>query len=467
MKDYYALIKDPMSLTAVQKKVRGVIGREQPTGHTLLKSWDALENAMSLIWKNARDYNEDGSEIYNLSIELEEFFYKVLAEAKAKVDEPPQPKLKLNMSAGAPAPRQQLKLKLRQSPASERDTPGARNSATPGVIVDNDALVRQQRHVMDSMGGPKLSLTSSQTKQGTPVASTNPFTGPRGASASIALLPALQSRTAGSPPVLNGVKLDVQSPALSAIRPASTASDGRVSIPAQTPQPLMAPPQSIRPTSGSPYPNGPIGQQTPIMNGQHQTPSYYVPPSALRADTFRKVPLKSKHLHSRHNTHTNHSTGVDEALMPKITLNTHPALNLPKPWSVDIYASKQKTEHSATIVVSPAHSYLQITPKVPIALTNRLYRLFVSVNGNKTFEVNRIPVTAGINGTSPGPGYEGGKKKGEPVFEAKLVGGVNRIEVEIVAEKDQKGQSEVVNGKNTIEVEKSTIFLHLMRQSSL
>lgn len=157
---------------------------------------------------------------------------------------------------------------------------------------------------------------------------------------------------------------------------------------------------------------------------------------------------------------------MEEALIPKITLNTHPALNLSKPWCIEIHASKQKTEHSATIVVSPTHSYLQITPKVPIALTNRLYRLFVQVNGNKTFEVNRVPVTAGINGSSPGPGYEGGKKKGEPVFEAKLVGGVNRIEVEIVAEKEKKDQSETSNGKEQVEIEKCTIFLHLMRQPS-
>jgi hypothetical protein len=61
---------------------------------------------------------------------------------KAKVDEPPQPKLKLNMSAGAaptPAPKQQLKLKLRQSPVSGPQTPVTRDSATPGVIVDNEA----------------------------------------------------------------------------------------------------------------------------------------------------------------------------------------------------------------------------------------------------------------------------------------------------------------------------------------
>jgi hypothetical protein len=60
-----------MSLTAVKKKIQGVVGREQPTGHTLYKSWDALESAMTLIWLNARDYNEDGSDIYNVSMELE------------------------------------------------------------------------------------------------------------------------------------------------------------------------------------------------------------------------------------------------------------------------------------------------------------------------------------------------------------------------------------------------------------
>lgn len=71
LRDYYQLIKEPVSLSAVQKRVRGIIGRGPPTGITELKSWDAFANMTSLIWKNARDYNEDGSELYNVSIELE------------------------------------------------------------------------------------------------------------------------------------------------------------------------------------------------------------------------------------------------------------------------------------------------------------------------------------------------------------------------------------------------------------
>jgi hypothetical protein len=60
-----------MSLQGVQKKVRGVVGRNPPTGITDLKTWDAFENETSLIWLNAREYNEDGSDIFNLSLEFE------------------------------------------------------------------------------------------------------------------------------------------------------------------------------------------------------------------------------------------------------------------------------------------------------------------------------------------------------------------------------------------------------------
>jgi len=233
-------------------------------------------------------------------------FKKRLAEAKAKVDEPPQPKLKLNMSVAAPspasAPKQQLKLKLRQSPVSEANTPAARSSATPGVsgvIVDNEALLRQQRHVLESMHGSRSSRPSSSGKPQTPGASANPFSGTRGGSATIPPLPAVQTKSAASPPATNGIKNDVQSPALNAIKPASNASDSqsqRVGVPAHIPHPAMAPPHTLsRPASGSPHPNGSIGPQTGTYTAQHHPPpNYYVPPVTPQFDHLRKVPLKSE-----------------------------------------------------------------------------------------------------------------------------------------------------------------------------
>lgn len=201
------------------------------------------------------------------------------------------------MSNATPAPKQQLRLRLnKQSPDSDRNTPGARSSATPGVIVDGDALQRQQRHVLDSVHGPKSSRASPQAKLGTPVPASNPFTGNKGAASGIAPLSSTQTRTAGSPPATNGVKQDMNSPALSAIRPSSTASDGQnhqLSVPPQSHHPVMAPP---RPTSGSPYPNGVGGQHSVATNGHYQPPAYIPPPpTALRLDINRKAPLKSEY----------------------------------------------------------------------------------------------------------------------------------------------------------------------------
>ncbi|KAF2650142.1 Bromodomain-containing protein [Lophiostoma macrostomum CBS 122681] len=441
LKDYYQLIKHPMSLSAVQKKVRGVVGREPPTGMTTLKSWQAFEDEMSLIWANARDYNEDGSDLYNLAGELEDLFKQRLSEAKAQVEEPPQPKLKLNMSA---APKQQLKIKLRQSPGSDPNTPAARSSATPGFIVDNEALLRQQRHVQESMNGTRSSQPPSAGKPSTP----NPFSGPRGGSASIAPLVPMTSKTAGSPPATNGIKHDVQSPALNSIRPASTTSDGqsqRLSMPAQTPHPVMPPPPTTsRPASGSPLPNGTISLQTGSYP-PHSTPNYHVPTSTPHYDHIRQIPLRN----------------ISEALIPKIVLTSAPTLNGAKPFSITIPAHKQKTTQSATINLPPSHSSLQIVPHIPVAFSSRGYRIFYQLNGKAYSESLRTPPSASMNGSTPT--YEGGKKKGEPLYEAKLAAGVNRIEFEVVAERDRKGKPDSKDPKELIDVEKCTIFVNLLR----
>ena len=69
--DYYKIIKHPVSLKSAQKLVRGIKGREPPTGATFLKSWQAFEEEVGNIWQNARTYNEDASDISELAGELE------------------------------------------------------------------------------------------------------------------------------------------------------------------------------------------------------------------------------------------------------------------------------------------------------------------------------------------------------------------------------------------------------------
>lgn len=448
LKDYYQLIKNPISLTGVQKKVRGVQGRNPPTGITELKSWSVFEEEVSWIWRNAREYNEDRSDIYILAGEFEEHFKQILEEAKQKVEEPPQPKLKINMSA--PKPSIKLRFggqKASPAPSSAPDTPAGRSSGTPGVIVDSGALERQQRHVQAGMNGQRPS--SSGTPSQTP-ASRNPFGGSRPSSASI---PPIgqdrdQSVAAVSPPAaVNGVKSEsqaTQSPALNSIRlssgvPENPKESQRLSVPAQVPQlagSAMPPPQNStpRPTSGSPHPNPPAGHYSGTQG--HHPQSYYAPQPA-GFETYRRVPGKT----------------AADSLIPTINLSTHPMLNLPHPLNFTIPASKDVTQQSLTITLPSTHHYLQIVPYVPVALTGRLYRLFVTVNNTRMLEITRP-----VNGAQGG---EGVKEKGRPLFEGKLNPGVNRIEVEAIAEVPAKKGGKKEGGE--VEGEKCTIFVHLMR----
>lgn len=70
LKDYYRVIKEPISIKKLQKSVKGVKGRNEATGTSEFKNWAAFEESASLLWKNACFYNEEGSEIYELAQEL-------------------------------------------------------------------------------------------------------------------------------------------------------------------------------------------------------------------------------------------------------------------------------------------------------------------------------------------------------------------------------------------------------------
>ena len=71
LKDYYQLIKHPVSLSSILKAVRGVKGREKPTGVSPFRGWRSFEEEVSFIWRNARQYNEDDSGAYILAGEFE------------------------------------------------------------------------------------------------------------------------------------------------------------------------------------------------------------------------------------------------------------------------------------------------------------------------------------------------------------------------------------------------------------
>lgn len=70
-RDYYEIIQHPTSLRTIQKQVRGTDSRKNQTKTTAFPTWKSFENEVAYIWRNAREYNEDGSDISMLAGILE------------------------------------------------------------------------------------------------------------------------------------------------------------------------------------------------------------------------------------------------------------------------------------------------------------------------------------------------------------------------------------------------------------
>ncbi|KAF2085614.1 Bromodomain-containing protein [Saccharata proteae CBS 121410] len=413
LKDYYAAIKHPVSLGGVLKKCQGFIGKKEGfSGVSDFKSWRALEDEVSYIWNNARSFNEDGSDLYNLANEFEEHFKRRLEEVKEKVEEPPQPKLKLNMSSTTTKPSG-IKLRLGGSknspaPGSAPSTPARGSSSTPGVIVDNEALERQKNHVQAGMNGHRPP-SSGGIRSGS--------------------IPAQQ--TAGSPSAnLNGVKSEgpgVQSPALNSIRLSSTAPEVKGQAP-QLPSSAMMPPPNVTPRIASGSPHTTNGYPAPnTMNNMHNNNNAAHPPNG---SIFSK--------------HRAPGTTRSDYLLPSLTISSHPSLPLPAPYRLTIPASPHTTHQSVTIALPASHASIQIIPRIPVALTAKPYRIFVTANHSRLAEV-----------VAPG-GVPERREKGKPVFEARFGQGVNRVDVEIVAGVG-KGNAEGVAR------EACTVFVHVLR----
>lgn len=138
---------------------------------------------------------------------------------------------------------------------------------------------------------------------------------------------------------------------------------------------------------------------------------------------------------------------MSEALLANLNISSHPQLNHPKPFRLDIPPSADYTHQSLTVMLPSSQYYLQITPTISTQLSSgRQYKLFVTVNGVRLM-ASAKPLTNGEALAAP-PGER------KQVYDAPLNAGVNRIEVEIVA---------VTGRGGTLEVEKVSVFANLMR----
>ncbi|OKL56705.1 hypothetical protein UA08_07846 [Talaromyces atroroseus] len=170
-KEYYEIIQHPVSLRGILKQVRGIEGRKPHSRKTAFPNWRSFANEMDFVWGNAREFNEDDSEIVDLAKILEAQFKRRLAEAKSVVPDPVQenveeanPRIKLKLgSSKTPEPASQrlmLRFTGQKSSSVEDKTPAS-------ASLDGDSVQRQQEPANGDIAGQRSALSTTQESRET------------------------------------------------------------------------------------------------------------------------------------------------------------------------------------------------------------------------------------------------------------------------------------------------------------
>lgn len=267
-----------------------------------------------------------------------------------------------------------------------------RESPVPGTSIDNEALARQRQAVAAGVNGQQVLHR--------PTPPTN------GLTRSVSDVRPGSSTNSGSPPAMSAIKGEAR----------STQSPGPVAAAPAVQPPLtngMMPPPSLRPSSSSPFP----------AMGAYNTYSHQPPPTVLAPTQLRPYP-------------------VDEALLADVKIATHPQLKIPIPFSLSIPPHPTLSHQSTTITLPSSHYFVQVSPTISKQLSaGQPYKVFVTVNGTRLTQRDTVFDARGT-------------ERRTHVYEGSLAQGVNRVEVEVAAAKE--------DGKG-LDVEKTTVYVNLMR----
>lgn len=131
-------------------------------------------------------------------------------------------------------------------------------------------------------------------------------------------------------------------------------------------------------------------------------------------------------------------------MITNLSIATHPGLNIIRHFHMDIPPSATLAQQSVTINLPATHYYLQLKPSIASSMMQRQHKLFVTAG---TTRLHAMP-------TIPGHPVE----PRNPLFEARLHPGVNRIEIEIIAAFPKGSIS-----TREVEIEKVNLYVNLMK----
>ncbi|PGH18514.1 hypothetical protein AJ80_04484 [Polytolypa hystricis UAMH7299] len=425
-KEYYDIIKHPVSLRAILKLVRGTDRRKNSTGMSPFKTWKAFEEEVSYIWRNAREFNEEGSDIVILAGELEEHFYRRLSEARKAVPEPPQAssdvghtRIKLRMGDTKTPEPAVPKITLRLGDRTEGKTG---ESPQGGVTIDSESLKRQQAHVKAGSNGAEMPAHSPpQVRQ------LRDRSGSRARSTS-----SLQRHSSERVPSSRSLASPV--PDRSAIK-----------IEGSTAQKQESAARELESTSlSSGLPNGPVAQAKVLppssANGKH----HLLPPQSQGPPPY----TSTRETSSPQSKLRKPPRDVRKALISNVTISSHPLLNLRQNLRIDIPPSPSSTQQSMAINLPSACRIISISPNVVASSLQRQTQLSVSVAGQK-LSPTTVPLRP-VNAAGP-------------TYEVPLRAGVTRIDVEMIARPARGIPKISPNQGGEVDYERVTIFANLLK----
>lgn len=319
-------------------------------------------------------------------------------------------------------------MKLRLSARSPETNPKITlrfggQKAGAGVSVDSEALKRQQDLVKAGVNG-----------QGGISVNGIPRSGPSDSGAGLPKSLSQESTRSASAErliqVSNGIKNEVplrQSPALSAIQPSRDLSES-----VQSPHNSllnMPPPSSV----------------TPRLPSSSPHPSTAPPPPSVDSRLRQPGKGEKKALLVVQNRLT--LSGASDALISNLSISTDPGLKLDQHFHLDIAPLSTITHQSVTITLPKTHHYLRVVPTIASHVMQRPSKIFVTLGLQRLIA---IPQRAEDNDPR------------RPLYEARVLPGVNRIEVEMVAGL-ARGNGKAGPGPE-IELEKITVFVNVARK---
>lgn len=150
----------------------------------------------------------------------------------------------------------------------------------------------------------------------------------------------------------------------------------------------------------------------------------------------------------RTRSHSRFLTKIDasDALIPNLTVSTHPGLKLDRHFRLDVPPSPISTQKSVTIQLPSTHNFLRLCLTLAPSLGHRPSKVFVTANMQRLSQIPQKPEE-----TDPRI----------PLYETQILAGVTRIEIEVVAG-PARGAAKVGTGPD-VEVEKIIILVNLAK----